>query len=72
MTDKLQVPPFTHKVDLKSNCHAKTFFAPTTLKFVAAHMSARLDWETFVSAAKCTQQRFVVQLGLNGGLEKHN
>ena len=49
-----------YKVDLKSNRHAKTFFVATTLKFVAAHMSARLNWETFVSAAKFTQQRFVV------------
>ena len=40
-TDKLQVLTVTHKVDLKSNCHAKTLFAATALKFVAAHMSAR-------------------------------
>ena len=46
MNDKLQVHSVTHKVDLKSNRHAKTFFAATTLKFVAAHMSARLNWET--------------------------
>ena len=60
MTDKLQVPPFTHKVDLKSSCHAKTFSAATTLKFVAVYMSARLNWERFISAAKFTQQRFLV------------
>ena len=59
-TDKLQVQTVTHKVDLKSNRHAKTFLAATTLKFVAAHMSARLNWETFVSAAKFTRQSFVV------------
>ena len=41
MTDKLQVHTVTHKVDLKSNRHEKTFFAATTLKFVVAHMSAR-------------------------------
>ena len=39
---------------------AKSFFAATTLKFVAAHMLARRDWETFVSAAKFTQKRFPV------------
>ena len=39
---------------------AKSVFAATTLKFVAAHMSARLNWETFVSAAKFTQKRFPV------------
>ena len=59
-TDKLQVHTVTHKVDLKSNRHTKTFFAATTLKFVSARMSARLNWETFVSAAKFTQQRFLV------------
>ena len=59
-TDKLQVHTVTHKVDLKSNLHENTFFARTTLKFVAALMSVRLKWETFVSAAKFTQQRFVV------------
>ena len=58
--DKLQVPSVTHKIDLNSNRHAKTFFAAKTLKFVAAHMSARPDWETFVSAGKFTQQRFLV------------
>ena len=58
--DKLQEHTVTHKVDLKSNRYAKTFFAPTTLKFNAAHMSARLSIETFVSAAKFTQQRFLV------------
>jgi len=36
-TDKLQVHTVTHKVGLKSSRHAKT------LKFVAAHMSARLN-----------------------------
>ena len=71
-TDKLQVHTVTHKVDLKSNRHAKSFFAAITLKFVAAHMSARLNWETFVSAAKFIQQRLLVEPGLNGGLEKHN
>ena len=61
MADKLKVHTVTHKVDLKSNRHhAKTFFAPTTLKFVAAHMSARLNLETFVSGANFTQQSFVV------------
>ena len=60
MTDKLQVLTVTHKADFKSSRHAKTFFAATTLKFVAAHMSARLNWETFVSAAKFTQQCFEV------------
>ena len=50
-TDKLQVDTVTHKVDLKRNRHEKTFFAGTTLKFVAALMSVRLNWETFVSAA---------------------
>ena len=59
-TDKLQVHTVTLKVDLKSNHHVKSFFAATTLIFVATHMSARLNWETFVSAAKFTQQRFVV------------
>ena len=39
-TDKLQVHTVTRKVDLKSNRHTETsFFAPTALKFVAAHMS---------------------------------
>ena len=37
-TDKLQVHTVTHKVDIKSNRHAKTFLAPTTLKFAAANM----------------------------------
>ena len=60
MTDKLQVHTVTHKVDVKSSHHAKTFFAAAILKFVAAHMLARLNWETFVSAAKFTQQRFLV------------
>ena len=60
MTDKLQVHTVTRKVDLKSNRHAKTLFAATTLKFVSAHMSAWLNWETFVSPAKFTQQRFLV------------
>ena len=60
MADKLQVHTVTRKVDLKSNRHAKTFFAATTLKFVAAHMSARLNLETFVSGANFTQQSFVV------------
>ena len=59
-TDKLQVHTVTHKVDLKSNRHAKTLLAATTLKFVAAHVSARLNWEKFVSAAKFTRQRFLV------------
>ena len=58
MTDKLQVHSPTHKVDLKSNRHAKTFFAATTLQFVAPHTSGRLNWENFVSAAKFTQQGF--------------
>ena len=44
-----------NKVDLKSNCHAKSFFAAITLIFVAEHMSARRNWETFVSAGKFTQ-----------------
>ena len=60
MSDKLQVHSVTHKVDLKSNRHAKTFFAATTLQFVAVRMSARLNWEIFVSAAEFTQQGFVV------------
>jgi len=62
MTDKLKVHTVTHiyKVDLKKNRHAKTFFAATTLKYVAAYMSERLNWETFVSAAKFTEQRFLV------------
>ena len=60
-TDKLKVHSVTYKVDFKSNRHGKTFFAATTLKFVTVHMSARLNWETFVSAAaKFTQQRVVV------------
>ena len=42
-TDKLQVHTVTRKEDLKSNRHAKTFFAATTLVFGAAHMSARLN-----------------------------
>ena len=58
MTDKLQVHSVTHKVDLKSNRDAKTFFAATTLQFVAAHTSGRLNCEKFVSAAKFTQQGF--------------
>ena len=57
MTDKLQVHSVTRKPDLKSNRHAS--FAASTLKFVA-HISVRLNWETFVSAAKFTPQRFVV------------
>ena len=57
-TDKLQV--HTHKVDLKSNCHAKTFFTATKLIFVAAHMSSQLNWETFISARKFIQQRFLL------------
>ena len=56
-TDKLQVHAVTYKIDLKINRHAKTFLAATTLKFVAAHISARLNWERFVSAAQFTQQR---------------
>ena len=60
MTNKLQVHSVAHKVDLKSNRHAKTFFAATTVKFFAARVSARLNCETFVSAAKFTQQRFLV------------
>ena len=52
-TDKLQVHTVSHKVDLKKNRHAKSFFA-------APHLSARLNWETFVSAAKFSHQRFVV------------
>ena len=61
-TDKLQVHTVTHiyKVALKRSRHAKTIFAATTLIFVAAHMSMRLNWETFVSAAKFTRQRFVL------------
>ena len=54
-TGKLQVHTVSHKVDLKSNCHAKTFFAATTLVFVAALISAWLNWETFVRAAKFTE-----------------
>ena len=60
MTDKLQVHTVTQKVGLKSNRHAKTFFAATTVEFVSVHVSARLNWETFVSAAKFIQQCFVV------------
>ena len=60
MTDKLQVHIVARKVDLKSNRRAKTLFAATTLKFVAAHFSPRLNWETFVSPAKFTQQHFLV------------
>ena len=62
MTNKLQVHTVTHiyKVDLKNNRHAKAFFAATTLRFVAANMLARLNWETFASAAKFSQQRFLV------------
>ena len=52
MTDKLQVHTVTHKVDLKSSRHAKTFFAATAVEFVSVHVSARLNWETFVCAAK--------------------
>ena len=59
-TDKLQVHTITHKVDLNSNRHAKTFFAATALIFVAAHMSMRLNLETFVSGANFTQQSSVV------------
>ena len=44
----------------QSNSCAKSFFVATTLKFVAAHMLARLNWETFVSAAKFTEKRFPV------------
>ena len=43
MNDKLQVHGVTHKVDLMSSRRAKTDFAPTTLKLVAAHMSAWLS-----------------------------
>ena len=42
-TDKLQVHTVALKVNLKSNRHAKIFFAATTLIFVAAHMSARIN-----------------------------
>ena len=56
MTDKLQVQTVTRKVDLKSYRHAESVLAATTLKFVAA----QLNWETLVSAAKFTQQRFAV------------
>ena len=43
-TDNLmQVHTVTLEVDFKSNRHAKIFFAATTLIFVAAHMSARLN-----------------------------
>ena len=59
-TDKLQVHTVTRKVDFKSNRHAKTLFTATSLKFVAAHMAAQLNWEIFVSAGNFTQQRFVV------------
>ena len=59
-TNKLQVHSVTHKVDFKRNRRAKTFFAATTLRFVAVHISVRLNWETYVSEAKFTQQRFVV------------
>ena len=59
-TDKLQVHTVIHKIDFNSNRHAKTFFAATTLTFVAAHISMRLNWETFVFAATFTQQGFVV------------
>ena len=52
MTDKLQVHSVTLKVDLNSNRHAETFFAATTLKFVAAHVSARLNWGTFCFCGK--------------------
>ena len=62
MTDKLQVHTITHiyKVDLKRNRHAKTFFAATTLKYVAVRLSVRLNLETFVLAAKFIQQRFLI------------
>ena len=53
-TDKLQVHSVTHKVDFKSNCHGKTIFAATALRFVAAHISERLNWDRSVSAAKFT------------------
>ena len=43
MTDKLQVHTVTPKVDVKSNRRAETLFAVTTLTFVAADMSARLN-----------------------------
>ena len=41
-------------------CCAKSFLAATTLKFVAAYMSARLNWTPLVSAAKFTKKRFPV------------
>ena len=55
-TDKLQVHTVTHKVEQMR--HAKTLFGATTLKI--ENVSVRLNWEIFVSAAKFTQQRFVV------------
>ena len=45
MTDKLQVHTVTPKVDLKSNRHAKTFFAATT----HVHVSAKLGNICFCS-----------------------
>ena len=42
------------------NSYTKTYFATTTLQFVATHMSPRLNCKTLVSAAKFAQQSFVV------------
>ena len=61
MIDKSQVRTVTHKVDFKSNRHAKTFFAAATAhKFVVAHTSAQLNGERLLSAGMFTQQRFLV------------
>jgi len=54
MTDKLQVQTVTRKVDRKSYRHAKTLLAATTLKFVAAHVSAKLGNTCFCSKVYST------------------
>ena len=52
-TDKLQVHTVTHKVDLKINRHGKHFL-PQQHSNLLPH-TCRLNWDTFVSAAKFTR-----------------
>ena len=53
-TDKLQVHTDTHKVDLKRNSHAKTFFGAITLQVVAANIcsSSKVFLTTFPGLAR--------------------
>ena len=72
MTDKLQVHDFTHKVDLISNRHAKIFFAATALKFVAAHMSAQLNWEHLFLRQSLLNNVFWFCQAVTEDWKKHN